>query len=99
MNDLILQAAGVHKSYQLGKTLLRVLKGVSLSVTRGEFLAIMGSSGSGKSTLLHLLGALDTPDRGTVTFEKQDVCFSGQSSSGKISTAHDSLGRDSSRPS
>ena len=73
MSDVILQANGVHKSYRLGRTELKVLKGVSLSMARGEFLAVMGSSGSGKSTLLHLLGALDLPDRGTVTFDGQDV--------------------------
>ncbi len=73
MSDTILQAAGVHKSYRLGKSTLKVLKGASISITRGEFVAVMGSSGSGKSTLLHLLGALDLPDRGTVRFEGRDV--------------------------
>ena len=67
MSNMILQASGLHKSYQLGRVSLRVLKGVSLSVQRGEFVAIMGSSGSGKSTLLHLMGALDIPDRGTMS--------------------------------
>ncbi|MHC4796219.1 MAG: ABC transporter ATP-binding protein [Planctomycetota bacterium] len=76
MNNIILQASGVHKSYQMGSVRLKVLKGVSISVSRGEFLAITGISGCGKSTLLHLLGALDLPDRGTVTFEGRDV-FAG----------------------
>lgn len=76
MSDILLQASGLHKSYQLGPVLLRVLRGVSMSVERGEFVAIMGASGSGKSTLLHLLGALDTLDRGTVLFENRDV-FAG----------------------
>ncbi len=76
MSDVILQASGVHKTYQLGRTSLKVLKGCSLSVGRGEFVAIMGSSGSGKSTLLHLLGALDIPNQGTVTFEDRDI-FAG----------------------
>ncbi len=71
--QVILQAENVHKTYQLGRTSLKVLKGCSLSVGRGEFVAIMGSSGSGKSTLLHLLGALDIPDMGTVRFEGRDV--------------------------
>jgi len=73
MSDVILHAAGVHKSYQLGRVKLQVLKGVSMSLQRGEFVAIMGASGSGKSTLLHLLGALDVPDSGTVRFEGKDV--------------------------
>jgi len=76
MNKVILQASGLHKSYQLGRVTLKVLKGLSITVERGEFVAIMGSSGSGKSTLLHLLGALDIPDRGVVRFENQNV-FSG----------------------
>ncbi len=76
MSDVILQASGVHKSYQLGRFQLQVLKGLSISVRRGEFLAIMGASGSGKSTMLHLLGALDVPDRGTVKFEGMDI-FAG----------------------
>lgn len=75
-NAHLLNAAGVRKSYQMGHTQLRVLKGVSLSVKQGEFLAIMGASGSGKSTLLHILGALDTPDRGKITFNGQDI-FAG----------------------
>jgi lipoprotein-releasing system ATP-binding protein len=76
MSDVILHAAGLKKSYQLGRVRLDVLKGVSISLQRGEFVAIMGASGSGKSTLLHLLGALDVPDAGTVRFEGRDV-FAG----------------------
>jgi ABC-type lipoprotein export system ATPase subunit len=76
MNDTLLTACGLHKSYCMGRNMLDVLKGVSMSVTNGEFVAIMGSSGCGKSTLLHLLGALDVPDRGTVKFDGTDV-FAG----------------------
>lgn len=57
----------------MGRSPLRVLRGASLSVQKGEFLVITGPSGSGKSTLLHLLGALDVPDSGTVMFNGQDV--------------------------
>lgn len=64
----MLKADDIHKSYPMGPSQLRVLRGVGLSADRGEFLVIMGSSGSGKSTLLHILGALDTPDRGSVSF-------------------------------
>jgi lipoprotein-releasing system ATP-binding protein len=73
MSDTILRASNVRKSYFLGSVTLKVLKGVSLAVERGEFVAIMGSSGSGKSTLLHILGALDIPDEGHVVFEGRDV--------------------------
>ncbi len=69
----MLRATDIHKSYQMGRSSLKVLRGASLNVKRGEFLCIMGASGSGKSTLLHLLGALDIPDRGSVEFEGQDI--------------------------
>ena len=73
MSKPLLQATNVHKSYTLGKVDVSVLRGVSLEVSKGEFLAVMGASGSGKSTMLHLLGALDLPDRGRVEYEGQDL--------------------------
>lgn len=63
----LLVARGLRKSYEGGDGLpIDVLSGLDLSVTRGEFVAIVGASGAGKSTLLHLLGALDRPTAGTV---------------------------------
>ena len=70
---LILEARGLHKTYTMGRTALHVLRGVDLTVRRGEILAIMGPSGAGKSTLLHLLGGLDTPSEGRVLFEGGDL--------------------------
>lgn len=75
MNDTqpILRAESIEKTYRMGGKDLRVLKGVDCDVRPGELLAILGRSGSGKSTLLHLLGGLDRPDGGTVTYDGEDV--------------------------
>ena len=78
-NNYILSCKDICKSYRMGATHLEVLKGVNLRVSRGEFIAIRGASGSGKSTLLHILGALDTPDKGDVFFEGENLAdFSGR---------------------
>jgi putative ABC transport system ATP-binding protein len=60
----IVEAVGLIKTYSKGKTEIRPLDGLDLTVTRGEFLALMGPSGSGKSTLLHIIGGVDKPDAG-----------------------------------
>jgi putative ABC transport system ATP-binding protein len=63
----------VTKQYELGRTRVPALRGVSLSVDPGEFLAVAGPSGSGKSTLLNLIGCLDHPSSGRVLIDEQDV--------------------------
>ncbi len=68
-----LKAHDLHKSYALNRRRLEVLRGVSLEVIRGEILALRGASGAGKSTLLHLLGGLDSPDRGTVAIDGRAI--------------------------
>jgi putative ABC transport system ATP-binding protein len=66
-------ATDLTKVYVLGDTELRALDGVSLTVERGEFLAIMGASGSGKSTLMNVLGCLDRPTSGSYTLDGHEV--------------------------
>jgi putative ABC transport system ATP-binding protein len=61
------------KTYSDGETAVRALCGVTLSIARGESVAIVGSSGSGKSTLLHLLGGIDRPTCGKVFIEGKDI--------------------------
>lgn len=71
----LLRAQGVRKDYRLDGEPVHALRGVSLSITGGEYLAIAGPSGCGKSTLLHILGGIDTPSAGTV--ELDGVALSG----------------------
>jgi ABC-type lipoprotein export system ATPase subunit len=73
--DSLLAAQDLHKTYRLGRVDVPVLKGASLDVRQGEWVAILGASGSGKSTLLHLLGDLDQPDPngGFIHFDGRDL--------------------------
>ena len=73
MSEPLLVARDLHKTYILGKRSLEVLRGVSLELDRGDFVALRGASGAGKSTLLHLLGGLDTPTRGEVKLGGRDL--------------------------
>jgi len=69
----MIEAVNLTKSFKMEGLELTVLKGVNLTIARGEMLAIVGASGAGKSTLLHILGTLDRPSSGTVLFEGQDL--------------------------
>ena len=72
MSDVAIQLDRLHKSYQLGRVDLHVLRGVSFRVAAGEFAAVVGASGSGKSTMLHLAGLLDRPDSGQIRLLGRD---------------------------
>lgn len=63
----------ITKEYQLEENVLKVLKGVTFEIERGDFVAIMGPSGSGKSTLMHIISFLDTPTSGVYLFDGEDV--------------------------
>ena len=69
----ILVGNGIYKTFQDGEKQVEVLKGVNITVQQGEMVAIVGTSGSGKSTLLHLLGGLDTPNRGEILVSGQNI--------------------------
>lgn len=71
----MIEVDGVIKSIRNGKQLVEILKGISFTVTKGEFVAIMGSSGSGKSTLLGLLAGLDTPSSGDVRIAGESISY------------------------
>ena len=71
--EVILRMQGIVKDYIVGGEVSRVLKGIDLTVNKGEFLAILGPSGSGKSTFLRSLNLLERPTGGSITFEGRDI--------------------------
>src|ERR1017187_7916959 len=73
MTEPVVRLVDLTRTFQLGDTEVRALQGVSVSVDRGEFVAIMGSSGSGKSTMMNVIGCLDRPTSGQYIFEGRDV--------------------------
>ena len=69
----LIKLENIRKSYPLGDGMLEILKGISLEINQGEFVAIMGPSGSGKSTLMNILGCLDKPSAGKYFLDGQEV--------------------------
>lgn len=72
MNNL-LELRDIRKSYGVGDGRVDVLKGITMTVTEGETIALVGASGTGKSTLLHIMGTLDLPTEGTVIFRGEEI--------------------------
>src|SRR5437667_9067353 len=72
-NGAVVKLIDVHKTYRTGEVEVPAVRGVSLEIKRGEFVALMGASGSGKSTLMNLLGCLDRPTRGKYLLDNSDV--------------------------
>ena len=88
MNEVILSAQDVRKSYQLGGKELSVLQGVDLDLRQGEFMALQGASGSGKSTLLQLLGGLDRPSSGSILFNGDPIRLQTASEAARFRSQH-----------
>ncbi len=73
MQENVIEIKGITKHYQVGTQVVKALRGVDLSIEKGEYVAIMGPSGSGKSTLMNVIGALDTPTGGSYILNGTDV--------------------------
>ena len=72
-HELTIELRNVVREYRVGGQTVRALDEISLRLTGGQFVSVIGPSGAGKSTLLHLLGALDSPDSGSITFDGDEI--------------------------
>jgi len=73
MTDIVVEAKGVYRTFEQELAPIRALRGADLTVTKGEFVAVMGPSGCGKSTMLNVIAGLDRPDEGDVIVAGQDL--------------------------
>jgi putative ABC transport system ATP-binding protein len=69
----LIEARGLHRTYRMGEETVRALDGVTVSVPRGDYVAVIGASGSGKSTLMNIIGGLDTPSGGSLVVNGLDL--------------------------
>src|SRR5512135_2715875 len=83
----LIEAVGVTKVFKTAAGELRILKGIDLSIRKGEMLGIIGASGAGKSTLLQILGALDRPTSGKVMFKERDIASMDENSLAQLRNA------------
>jgi putative ABC transport system ATP-binding protein len=82
--DIIIEGIDIVRTFLMGEVEVRVLRGISLKIQRGEFVAIMGPSGSGKTTLLNQLGLLDTPNSGKVIINSADTSLMSDREKGRF---------------
>ncbi len=86
--QLVFKARGITKTYRMGDVEVRALRNVNLDLFAGEFVVILGASGSGKSTLLNILGGLDVPTSGTVTYRDHDLTGADENALTKYRREH-----------
>jgi putative ABC transport system ATP-binding protein len=84
MNPEVLRVAGLERRYDMGGEVVHALRGVSLTIRRNEYVAIMGPSGSGKSTMMNILGCLDTPDAGEYWLNGEEVSRLGDDALARV---------------